>query len=421
MTNNWILKSITVGILFCWMFAWAGFSQDGDDAFKEAEDLLRQAYEESDSKAAGALVTNALDRLAKAKTDLEKEARYFILQGYLLEFSGRNKEAAESFAAAIKLDPKNPEPHFKRGEILYYAGKAAEAVPVLQKATELGPTHAGGFYMLGQAYTDLAVAEDFAHWIDAEKAYRQALKFAPGNRRILRGIAMTDTSLGRHEDALAIWKAEVKASPDDMIARWNLAQTLQNKSAHQEAYDIFLKVYQEDPTDWRALEKLIQLSEAMGKEKQRDLHHGKMYELYASPECPERLKEQRFFIRDQFQAGKLKVYGMEYFKLIGARGVKFSFGVKHEAPGKEPVAVNRITLGSYDSTTAIARETGDIGPKERIYHLDAYPPDGSHHTLHFFIKNPGYGKAKALTIEALKGKLEAISSTIPDAPAKLKE
>lgn len=53
-----------------------------------------------------------------------------------------------------------------------------------------------------------------------------------------------------------------------------------------------------------------------------------------------------------------------------------------------------ISLGTYDFTTKVDREMGNIGEDERLYHLDVYCPDreddngvpmwGSHKTLGFF-------------------------------------
>ena len=103
----------------------------------------------------------------------------------------------------------------------------------------------------------------------------------------------------------------------------------------------------------------------------------------------------------------------EFLSPSGDRRVFYRFSVL-DAAGEEDFW---YSLGSYDVTTAIARHTGEIGETDRLYHLDRYD-EGSHHTLGFFKKAPGYDDIKQNVVAALKGSIKPFSSTTKrDSPA----
>ena len=61
-----------------------------------------------------------------------------------------------------------------------------------------------------------------------------------------------------------------------------------------------------------------------------------------------------------------------------------------------------ISLGSYEVTTQVAREKGEIGPGERIWHLDEVR-EKSHRALAFFKKEPTYDEIAAQVAAILDG------------------
>ena len=72
-----------------------------------------------------------------------------------------------------------------------------------------------------------------------------------------------------------------------------------------------------------------------------------------------------------------------------------------------------ISLGSYEATNAIARESGGLKRGERLFHLDGYYPGGRHQTFGMFRKEPTYDRVKRLVIEVIKGKRRPTSGTTP--------
>jgi hypothetical protein len=62
-------------------------------------------------------------------------------------------------------------------------------------------------------------------------------------------------------------------------------------------------------------------------------------------------------------------------------------------------------------TTQIARESGEIGPKDRMWHLDSYTERG-HQTLGMFHAEPSYADTRKMAIDAVEGKLKPAAETI---------
>ena len=79
--------------------------------------------------------------------------------------------------------------------------------------------------------------------------------------------------------------------------------------------------------------------------------------------------------------------------------------------------VDRWSVGSYESTTAMLRETGDIKPDERLFHLDHYPAAGGHGTFAFYVNQPAYEKARADFIAGVTGRAKPMSTSGPYRPA----
>lgn len=73
---------------------------------------------------------------------------------------------------------------------------------------------------------------------------------------------------------------------------------------------------------------------------------------------------------------------------------------------------SNISLGSYDVTTDMSRELGEIPKDQRMYHLDRY--EGSlHKTYAFFKEKPDYDRVRSMVVSILEGKLNPVSASSP--------
>ena len=160
--------------------------------------------------------------------------------------------------------------------------------------------------------------------------------------------------------------AAIKQKPDDVDSHYNLGQLYQDTKQYRFAIKRFETVVELAPNDWRAISKLVQVNEAASDYAARDAAIERIYEVWRS-NVNEDLSKQGFYIREQRKTENGKVFALEYFELKGERARKFVFKLQDEQTGELKFDVS---LGSYDHTTNISRELGEIGADERIYHLD---------------------------------------------------
>lgn len=198
----------------------------------------------------------------------------------------------------------------------------------------------------------------------------------------------------------------LEANPKNEAALYNLGQNLYFQKNYKEAAKHWSKLKTLAPTDWQVRTKLIQTYWADGK---NDLTNNEIKELRKardSKKHPE-LSKAKFFIRDQFTVGKIKVFTLEYYELEGKRPLAWKFILQTEGKDLD----HHISLGSYPSTTTVARELKEIGEKDRIFHLDGYWRNGSHATYGMYKNQPNYKKIREQVTKILSEKKKPISET----------
>jgi Flp pilus assembly protein TadD len=91
------------------------------------------------------------------------------------------------FMAALRIDPRDPDAHLGVGQIHLNAGRNAEAVDALRRATELKPDSTDAAYALATALTRLGRPGEAAPYFErVEQAQRQRL--ADRRRQLLLDI-----------------------------------------------------------------------------------------------------------------------------------------------------------------------------------------------------------------------------------------
>jgi len=117
-------------------------------------------------------------------------------QGALLEDLGNGSDAIESFQAALKLAPTDPELLFKVGLYQLQTGHNAEAISLLTRAVKYSPRDRDTLYYLAQAYhlngdNDLAL-----------KTIQQCLKVDPKNASVWQKYGELLCSSGDNQAAM---------------------------------------------------------------------------------------------------------------------------------------------------------------------------------------------------------------------------
>jgi len=121
-----------------------------------------------------------------------------------------------------------------------------------------------------------------------------------------------------------IYLTALKYKPDHIIAISNLGQYHQDRDEYKDALKYFSRVYELDNTDWRALTKMIQETQALGTVESRDQAINDIYSLWKKG-GDSLLIERGFYVREQFSHEKGKIFALEYFKPSDGPLAKFVF------------------------------------------------------------------------------------------------
>jgi tetratricopeptide (TPR) repeat protein len=210
---------------------------------------------------------------------------------------------------------------------------------------------------------------------------------------------------GRIEQAAEMMEAVAVRAPDHPNVQWNLGlwyAQLQKPAKALVAWQAFRRL---EPDNWHGRAKLIQAYQALGDTVQRDRERAALLELRRSGTDAE-LARQTSYCREQFRVGTQDVMAFEVFEPGGERRVYHYFLL----PGPDGQPRGRYSLGSYDRTTQVARELGQIGKDARLYHLDWYT-ERAHATFGFYQTLPAYEQVRADVIAAITGAKQPLSGT----------
>jgi tetratricopeptide (TPR) repeat protein len=189
----------------------------------------------------------------------------------------------------------------------------------------------------------------------------------------------------KYGEALAKYEESIKIKPlNSALYNGGLAACLGGKPAR--AAQLWELLKKAEPDDPALLAKLVQVYQTTGEQARRDAARKEIFDLRAKGDEAAR-KKMVHYVRDQFTVGAHRVMVFEYFDLSGERALRYRFSVLNEKGGEAWF----VSLGSYETTTQIAREQGEIGKDERMFHLDGYFDKGNSHKLYgMYKKEPSY-------------------------------
>ncbi len=220
-------------------------------------------------------------------------------------------------------------------------------------------------------------------------------------------------AMKKYAEAFAAFQEASAKDPKNLVLLYNTGLTAYLSGKAKEAVTYWSKLKGLEPDRWRVRSKLVQAHDAAGQTKERDAERDALFKLRKETKNDE-LRKLRYYVRDQFSVGDVKLMVFEYFELEGDEPIRFSFDVI-EAEGQK--VKTRYTLGSYTITNAIAREQKQIKAGQRLFHLDGYKQRGSvHESYNFFVDEPAYDIVKAAVKEILQGKRKPLSRTVRSDP-----
>lgn len=155
--------------------------------------------------------------------------RAHVALGSLLEEEGHNREAAEHFAAALRIEPRYAEAHNKLGVALAALGHPDQALEHYRRALRLNPG-------LAAAHTNLGNALAAQGRLDgALREYQEALRLNPDDALAANGMGSALDEMGRVDEAITLYRRALDLDPNLAAAHNNLAAAFAKKGRVDEA------------------------------------------------------------------------------------------------------------------------------------------------------------------------------------------
>lgn len=233
----------------------------------------------------------------------------------------------------------------------------------------------------------------YAHAADPEATFQRAITLLESQK---------------YAEAVPLLKEVFAAYPNNQAVLWNLGIAAAEVGDDNLALETWNKYRANFPKDGKVLAKLIQTYQSLGRSADRD---GERSTLIAFRTSLPRNERDAFsqYCREQFRVKGQKIMAFEIFEPAGPNRMYYRFSVLDSA-GQE---VSTFSLGSYDSTTQIARELREIPAEGRVYHVDKYA-SGSHATYGLFNSLPTYDTVRQIVVNALLEKTQPMSESKND-------
>ncbi len=253
--------------------------------FAEGSILLAEAQEATGSPEAAIETLSVL---------LEDQPQLFRGRVQIAELYDRQRqwaEAAQAWGAVLKLAARNTEVMARRATSLMNGGRPADARDVLRDALKIAPNDVRLSFMLAQAQRDAgdlegaeatARALKTAHSEDARTTYLlaqmlesrgrhqeivdlvkpeierlRAARAKPGQIALLQGAqGLALLQLKRYDEAIAVYKDAIAASPDDTALMFQFGAALDRAGKRPDAQKVFRDLIAKDPLDANALNYL---------------------------------------------------------------------------------------------------------------------------------------------------------------------
>jgi tetratricopeptide (TPR) repeat protein len=253
--------------------------------FAEGSILLADAQEQAGSPDA------AVETLSRLLEDQPQAFRARVQLAELYDRQRQWKDAAEAWASVQKLNARNSEVMARHATSLMNGGRPAEAQVVLREALKIVPNDVRLTYMLTQAQRDagdldgaeataraLRAAQpddpravyllaqtleargryqDIIDLVTPEIARLRAAKAKPQQIAPLLGAqGLALLQLKRHDEAIAVYKNAIAASPDDTSMLFQFGAALDRAGRRADAQKIFRDLIAKDADDANALNYL---------------------------------------------------------------------------------------------------------------------------------------------------------------------
>jgi tetratricopeptide (TPR) repeat protein len=157
----------------------------------------------------------------------------WIRLGDLLRLGGRLDEAQACLSEAIAIDEDSAAALFALGMVLRDRGKTGEAIERFEQALRLDPARAQALQQIGE----ILRYEDRID--EAERRFRDGLKTRPGDLRLLVDLAIVLADQMRYAEAFTCVEQALARDPGSVMALTTKAILLDATGRQSEAEEIF--------------------------------------------------------------------------------------------------------------------------------------------------------------------------------------
>ncbi|MCB9545830.1 MAG: tetratricopeptide repeat protein [Myxococcales bacterium] len=227
------------------------------ERLREAGDALRARGKTDDAKEKYA---DALDALLDAQKADPAYIDVYVKLGVLHYSLARHAAALPLLEAGLKRAPANLDLRFWYGQNLLAAGKADQAVPVLEQvASQGGERFPEVLVVLGEHYYE---QRDYAR---ARPALERYLKLDPEATAVRAKLGNTYFKLGLFAEALAAFEAVQRRWPDNIQAQVNIGNALFQLGQYEKAVAVLEVALKRDPGRESVLFNLAQSYFKLGR------------------------------------------------------------------------------------------------------------------------------------------------------------
>ena len=217
-------------------------------------------------------------RCREALRQYPRDVNIQALLGALFVKMDRREEAETLLREVIDTAPAFAKPAEDLGFLLVQAGRPADALPFLERATRLDPSLERAWFTLGKALALLGRGKEadaafercfersperrmMAHAAEhhregrideAERLYRRVLRDNPRNVDAMRLLALVAIKLDHPDDAELLLQQAIGIAPDFQLAILDLGRLLKEQDRYGEALDCFDRAIALDATQAQA-------------------------------------------------------------------------------------------------------------------------------------------------------------------------
>lgn len=178
--------------------------------------------------------------------------------GFLLAQQHQWKEALAHLRQAVELAPKNANFLSNLGQVLAATGAVQDGLEMLLKAANLDPDNVQVWDNLGRFRLNMGDV------VGAENAWRQALRNAQYDARIMTALAGAIAMQNRHADAIALYRQALEINPGYADAWAQLGVSLFLRQDFGSAREVLQKALSLDAANYSALRHLGYVQMSLG-------------------------------------------------------------------------------------------------------------------------------------------------------------